>query len=660
MTLSSLVLRSMAKNIKHYFLYFFALIFSVTLYFSFITLQYNPTVLLESTGMKPAAGFKTASVLIIFIVVFFVLYANHLFMKRRSKEIGLYQLIGMSKPLIIRLLGLENIILWALAAGIGVGLGFLSSRLFALILMRLLEQQVVVSLTFSTQALKQSLLLCAGLLLIVLVQSILKIRRVSLLSLFNASKQADERVKRFSGFGMVMGFIGLVAIGYGYYVSTQLFNLENATVNTLFIRMIVILAATIGGTFFVFRFSVSFVLNLVRMRKKGHLSITDVLALTPIMHRMKGNAKSLTLITVLTAVALTVLSLSYIAYYSSASSAQQSVPHDYMLMNGHGVEFMDMLEENNIAFKSVTFPIIRANVDIANLLSGSLAESGMLNTDAETDIISLSTYKQIHEDFTLQEGEGVIVNHGGLLAEMLPMKSNRPATVKTDVWQESIKIVSISDESVLSTDNMSAVVIVTDAMYDRIEASTDQSKTRWNEQIGINLLNKKEDLNRAEVLYVESGADAVPFNTNAEGKVYYKENMSQEQSRQFNIESMGVIIFVTAFLGLAFLLATGSILYFKQMSEAEDELESYTTLRKIGFSTSDLMKGIYVKQLFSFGVPLLIGLAHSFFAVKSGWLLFGTELATPLMITMGIYIALYSVFALLTIRYYKGIIRASL
>jgi len=661
MTLSSLVLRSMMKNIRHYYLYFFALIFSVTLYFSFITLQYNPSIMLDMSGMKPTAGFKTASVLIIFIVVFFVLYANHLFMKRRSKEIGLYQLIGMSKPLIIRLLGLENIILWTLAAGVGVGLGYLSSRLFALILMRLLEQQVVVSLTFSMQALKQSLLLCAVLLLIVIAQSILKIRRVSLLSLFNASKQADERVKRFSGFGMVLGFIGIVAIVYGYYLSTKLFDLENATVTTLVMRMIIILAATIGGTFFLFRFSVTFVLNLLRLRKKGHLSITDVLALTPIMHRMKGSAKSLTLITVLTAVALSVLSLSYIAYYSSASSAKQGVPNDYMLLNGHGVTaFTEKLEENNIAYKSITFPIIQASVDIAKLLSGNLADSGMLNTDAQTEIISLSTYNQVNADFKLLEGEGAIVNYRGLLAELLPMTSNRPALVRTDEWEEELQIVSISKDSVLSTDNMSAVVIVTDAMYERIKASIDQTKYRWHEQTGIDLLDKKQDLKRAEELYVEAGGDRVPMNNSSSGQVHYFQNMSQEQMRQFNIESMGVIIFVTAFLGLAFLLATGSILYFKQMSEAEDEVDSYTTLRKIGFSTSDLMKGIYMKQLFNFGIPLLIGLAHSFFAVKSGWLLFGTELATPLMITMGIYIVLYSVFALLTIRYYKGIIRASL
>ena len=122
MTLSQLVLRSMKKNIKHYYLYFFALIFSVTLYFSFITLEHNPTVLqaTEESGTA-TAGFGAATYLLYFIILFFVLYANHLFMKRRSKEIGLYQLIGMTKSLIVRLIALENIILFVGAVVIGMG-----------------------------------------------------------------------------------------------------------------------------------------------------------------------------------------------------------------------------------------------------------------------------------------------------------------------------------------------------------------------------------------------------------------------------------------------------------------------------------------------------------------------------------------------------------
>ena len=77
-------------------------------------------------------------------------------MKRRSKEIGLYQLIGMTKSLIVRLIALENIILFVGAVVIGMGIGFISSRIFAMILLKVLEQDVVVSMTFSIEAITRS------------------------------------------------------------------------------------------------------------------------------------------------------------------------------------------------------------------------------------------------------------------------------------------------------------------------------------------------------------------------------------------------------------------------------------------------------------------------------------------------------------------------
>ena len=81
--------------------------------------------------------------------------------------------------------------------------------------------------------------------------------------------------------------------------------------------------------------------------------------------------------------------------------------------------------------------------------------------------------------------------------------------------------------------------------------------------------------------------------------------------------SNGLLIFITGFLGLVFLISTGSILYFKQMTEAEQERKSYATLRQLGFTVKDIMRGIIRKQAFVFGLPLLIGLLHSVFAIKA-------------------------------------------
>ena len=126
------------------------------------------------------------------------------------------------------------------------------------------------------------------------------------------------------------------------------------------------------------------------------------------------------------------------------------------------------------------------------------------------------------------------------------------------------------------------------------------------------------------------------------------------------MENNGLLIFITGFLGLVFLISTGSILYFKQMTEAEQEKSSYATLRQLGFTVQDIMRGIVRKQVFVFGVPLLIGLLHSIFAIKSASFIFMSDITLPATIAMGIYALIYLVFAFLTVGYYRKTVKAAL
>jgi len=662
MTLSQLVFRSMKKNIRHYYLYFFALIFSVTLYFSFVTLQYNPSVVEVSDSIKISAGLKAASYLLLFVVVFFVLYANRLFMKRRSKEIGLYQLIGMSKGLVTRLLVLENTILWVSALAIGVGLGFLSSRIFAMVLLRILEKDVLVQLIFSVEALQMTIFVFLALLIIVLIQTAIGIRRVSLLTLFTANAISEVNVKRFSGIQMLLGFIGLVLIGYGYYLSTTLFELESDNVNMLFYKMIAILGSTIGGTYFVFRFSVAFVLELIRKRKRGHLSIQDVLSLSPIMHRMKSNAMSLTTITVISATALGILCLSYISYYSAGSSAKQSIPFDYIVLNDQGEAFIEALKEKKIEFTQTDIEILDVEVEKKNLFVDDIPAGFSVETKGFMSITKLSDVQKVLPKLILKEEEGYITGYSSMMSEIIKWEANNPVQLTTLAGEENLSIKELIADSVLGyfLTGGGETLVVTDEKFEKLATdSSIQEQTFWSKQVGIDLVDRSQ-LKEVQTIYEKTTNNGHFEVTKDNGTINSVDMGSQEEFRLSMLDVYGLIIFVTGFLGLAFLMTTGSILYFKQMTEAEEERASYTVLRKIGFTANELMKGIYIKQLFSFGVPLVIGLAHSYFAVKSGWMLFGTELVMPLLITMSIYVILYSIFAFLTIGYYRKVVKDSL
>lgn len=660
MTLNQLVLRSMKKNIKNYYLYVFALVFSVTLFYSFVTLQYNPTIVDELGSGMYAAALKVASYVLLFIVVFFVLYANILFMDRRSKEFGLYQLVGMSKGLVTRLVAIENVILWLGSILIGIVLGFGTSRVFVMILLKIIEKDVFVELTFSLKALSMTIFIFLLLLITVIAQTAIRIKKESLLTLITTTIIADEKVKKFNAFQMFLGFIGLVFIGYGYYLSTSLLDLDdpNVSPSTIIIKMVSILVLTIGGTYFVFRFSISFILNLLRKSKKGLMSIQDVLSLSTIMHRMKANAMSLTIITVLSATTLSILTLTYISYYSAASMAKENVPYDYVMYEDTGFELIKAFDNEGILYTRHNLDLLEVQADVRPLLVKDLSENLEVSTEFGMQVVSLKAIQDKLPSLQLKDEEGYILGYDNLRSENIQVEGQKPIQFITSTGTDEIFIKEVSEDRKVPDYHSygGMTVVVADSYFQKL---LHDPQTKNQMIVGLELKDESQ-IKRAEEVFEANKVSVeipIPGNNLATNTVSME---SQESYRLDMLESFGLSIFITGFLGLAFLVTTGSILYFKQMAEADEEKGTYTILRKMGFTTKEIMKGILRKQLYNFGFPLLLGLAHSYFAVKSGWSIFGTELVAPLLITMSVYIVLYSVFAILSAGYYRKVVEESL
>ena len=639
----------MMKNIKHYYLYFFALIFSVMLYFAFSTLQYNGAVLNQvEEGGTAAAGFKVATYLLWFIVLVFVLYANHLFVRRRSKEIGMYQLIGMTKALVFRLLAFENAILFGSAVLLGVLGGFLGSRVFALVLLKVVGVSSIVGITFSVKALLNTLLVFAILLVIILCQLFIFIQRQTLIQMFHSGNVADETIRKFNVWHMLLGLIGLGCIIYGYYTSQTMFEGPGSE---LVRRMTMVLFITIFGTLLVFRYSVALIINIWRTKKNGHVSSGDVIAFLPIMHRMKSNAKSLTLIAVLTAVSLGINTLAYISYYSIEKEVINSFPSDFTVVNNKADEFEALMKEEGLSYSREDYEYIQMLFDFPALLENreDVNTAGYYITHFGP-VLPASKF-----DLKLSNNDAIIYGINGYSTNLIKMKDGGAMKLEiSETDSVTLNVLELKQESLLrkyGTTETIPTIVVSDELFTSLFKNKEAIK---HVETHFNLKNKNDELT-ARTFYEHSKANAFSQFTEESFDV-----PSQQQYLEDMKKSLGLIIFVTGFLGLAFLIASGSILYFKQMSEAEQEKGSYTILRKIGYSERDLLKGVFKKQLFNFGVIIIVGLFHSYFAVKSGWWFFGTEFGVPMITMMILYVVIYIIFALLTILYYKKIIKEAL
>ncbi len=193
MSIKQFIFRNLKKNLKNYYLYVFALIFTVALYFAFVTLQYDPSMEATKGSIKGAAAIRTASVLLVAIVTIFLLYANNIFIKRRSKEIGLFQLFGMTKGKIFSILTAENFILYFCSLFIGIFIGFASSKLLIMVLFKITAVDAIAALTFSSQAFIQTVIVFIVIYICIMLMNYVFIKKQNILSLFRVTSTTEVK-----------------------------------------------------------------------------------------------------------------------------------------------------------------------------------------------------------------------------------------------------------------------------------------------------------------------------------------------------------------------------------------------------------------------------------------------------------------------------------
>lgn len=642
LTVFELAFRSMRQNVKHYYLYFFALIFSLSLYFVFASLQHDQQVQgMMEASVNFSAAFQSAAVLLILIIGIFTVSSNRIFLRRRSREIGVYQLIGLSKSWVARYLVIENVMLGLGALISGIACGALVSRLFVLILMKLLNLEGVPAISFSLSAAFETAMVFILIIIITSVQTIFMIYRSTLLHLFQADMQPDLSSQPTSLSTAIYAVLGVVLIRYGYRLSAHMVN------DQLLLNALLVLLSTITGTYILFRVTIRWCFTWLRNRKNGHLGLYNSLSLAPLMHRMKANANSLTLITVLSALTITLVTIAYSVYYSAEHDTRKAMPYDFSFENRQLDEqsFRSELEREGINFRHQTIEAIRTNGVILNPLDES--------SHVERTLLWLAAEQLQRSGARLPVppyGEAVEYNAWASSAfDDSDFSKRYPTEVELESkgQTDGYLLKELVEENLVNSDVSGNQLLVSEATLKEIENSMFNTAGFEKVQIFTYRIADKGELALASSLYQKYNPDD---HSSTDFYSQYKQTL----------QISGLLIFIAAFLGLAFLASTGSILYFKQMTEAEQEKQNFKTLRQLGFDVSMIMKGIVQKQMFVFLIPLFIGVLHSIFAVKAASFIIISDITIPTVVSISAYAAIYFVFAIFTLGYYRKVVKNSM
>jgi bacitracin transport system permease protein len=335
------------------------------------------------------------------------------------------------------------------------------------------------------------------------------------------------------------------------------------------------------------------------------------------------------------------LSLSYISYYSAEAQAKESLPEDFSFAQAEVKDrFIAELDNKQIPYEEKHRQPLYIEIDAHKVMNDTTMEELLFSSVVSDSMV---------DNIDLKPGEVIFMGYGNVIQQFFSIRDEGPIVLHGLKKTIDQQLIGTSKQGVLPVyyNKGMPVAVVDESVYAELSQDLDPKiqEGERTDYYGVQITDPGEAEN-AYAIFADLQLKAPSF--------------SQIEFRNNQRTSMGLIMFIVGFLGLTFLITSGCILYFKQMNESEEEKSNYTILRKLGFTQGNLLRGIQFKQLFNFGIPLVVGLSHSYFAVKSGWFFFGTELVTPTVIVMIVYTLLYSIFGLLSVWYYKRVIRESL
>ncbi|GAA0392216.1 ABC transporter permease [Paenibacillus motobuensis] len=639
MTLFSIARKNIRKNFTNYFLYFASMIFSIVIYFTFVSLKYDTTIHSASDGSpKISSAFSGASVVLMIFVAIFIWYSNSFFTRKRKKEVGLYSLLGVRKKQIGRMLFYENFLMGILALVIGIALGSVLSQFFVMILMKVMGYELLSQFSISFSAVLNTVIVFMIITLITSFQGYRLIYRFKLIELFRAD-QEHEREPKVS---WITALISLILIGIGYWLALQ--NLLQSKVwATLGYMMtpLVILLTVILGTYFLFSTLTVALLKLSRIRKKSYWKGMNMIGTSQLLYRIKGNARTLTIIAVLSATTLTAVGTSYSFYYSNRTNTELANPNSMMFIatDDSSVRKVEDLVANSADHKlryHQSVAVLEMNADISDLESVLYDGEMAFTILSEHDFNQLADAQNRDEKLTLKGDEAVVLDPS-YMEGFSPQYVGKTITLKDKQQKQQVTFKAMHKYNVLNQRAVYTTIVVSDEIFGKLQPKAISDTL---EIYSITGQDKAKTLTAdIEKILPDNAKLSSFYDTYSKG-----------------MEASGLMIFMGGFLGLVFLAATGSIIYFKQLTEASADKGRYLILHKIGVNKKEIRKTVAKQVGFIFALPLIAGIAHCAVALSALSNLMQINLAIPVVICMGVYTCIYLIYYVLTVNAYYRIV----
>lgn len=639
-----LALTSMKHNRKTYVPYLLTALLTVGMFYIMDALSKNESMLGIGVALEQILG-MAVGVILIFAVIF-LFYTNSFLIKRRKKELGLYNILGMGKQHIARMLLIETLVTAAasLAGGILGGIAF--GKLMYLILLKILHYDTGMKFEWSVPAAADTMLCFGMIFLLILAYNLFQIRLANPIELLHGSSEGEREPKT----KWLLTLFGLVMVGIGYYIALT----TEAPLQALFLFFVAVICVILG-TYALFVAGSVALLKLLKKNKNFYYKTRHFTTVSGMIYRMKQNAVGLANICILSTMVLVMISTTISMYMGMEDILDTRFPREYMLTNYTSMESEEqaldqMVEaetkdanvtrENEIRFHSGTLAAVRKGADFDIYLNGSYG----MDADGACQIflVPLEDYNQMTgRRLTLAQNEALISGVSGRYGETDLSLGEYHYQVKEDL--KTFPVTSTVNKHVLDT--YYVVLADTQQIEEILEAVMGESSLADQEavdrlgalsyHIQFDLSGDKEVKTKVEQAMNERAKEISPA----------VDCESRELSQKSFYELYGGLFFLGLYLGILFLMATVLIIYYKQISEGYEDKERYQIMQKVGMSKREVKASIRSQVLMVFFLPLLMAIVHIAAAFRVTTKLLEVFNMTNISLFMGCVAATTAVFA---------------
>ncbi|MED0993475.1 ABC transporter permease [Bacillus nitratireducens] len=645
MGLFTIAKKNLKNNFSFYSFYFISVAFVLMVFFSFISFYMNDIVMekISSDGRVETMS-KTVAIFVMAFVLFYMSYSNTFFMKKRMNELGIYSLLGYRKSTMLTLLTFENIIICFVALLVGIIFGAIAHKGIVGVIIKILKLQIDTSKVpfINLDAVLFTFSFIFAVLFVLSLSNWIILRKSSLLTLVRMEQKEENKVKINTAFSL----LGLFLILIGYFLAIDITRGMKSLWKTIGFSPIALLTmfSVILGTIFFIHSFLPYAIQKLKKNKIWFYKESNIIVIPNFIFKIRSKAKTLILLTLLTAGTLAIFSSTLLTLYYPVAATERIVPS--------AIEFpLEDKEVANKALQTVQNTVDKESINYTEttIINGksnseSLPKEYSIKKDHGFDLISESDYRElIHVQDKNVEFNHLAKNES-ILVKYRPEKENpdKGKIYTLNVTATTNIDVKVKDTTLLNPigfANSVGTLIISDQLYKEIKTLELPQKT-------IVSFNGK-DMRNNKAVY----ENLAPL---------FKNNMyftSSYQKNDYIIQQNSSTFLLISFITIIFFIATGSILYFHNLSSVMANKNEFIILNRMGYNKKKI-KRIIGKEIFTlFSIPYILGLAHSIFALvayKTALMddLLGKSSAfiLPILFAVIIFTVVYIVYYLLTKR----------